>query len=305
MSNINRTTVETSFSILLQPTTSFLALSYSIATSAIVLNGIEIKLIFSRLKRATDFEIVLLNLSIADLINSLLFIAVTAMTHCSIQGKELRSDYAFYWITRILTFSVTLSVSFVAVIGIERFFAVKLPLQHRLWHTSRRNLIKYIILTWLFDVILIATLSIVDHMIRGRGWKLLFSSGMYVFGGVLTFGSVLILLLYSWVLYLMVLRTLKSFDFDKKTIRVNHHVMKDTFKKEKSSIIICILVVASFLGCNTPLIVDVFKLHLTRTSAILLKLSAVLNPLIYFFKVYLEKYYAKKKLISTVDQTHD
>ena len=305
MANIDDTTTQTNFTTFMQTSTSFLVLSYAVAAIAILLNGIEIMLIVRKIKRSTNFEFVLLNLAIADLLNSVLFVIATIITQYSEQRKELQFDYAFYWVTGALTFSITASVSFVAVIGIERFIAIRLPLQHRLWHTSRRKLVKYIIITWLFDVILIVTLSINDNVIHQRGWTLLSSTGMRVFAGLLTFGSVLILLLYGWVLHLMMLRSLKSFDFDKTTLRVNSKQIREAMKKEKSSIVICILVVASFLGCNIPLIADAFNFKLTKTSAMLQKLSAVLNPLIYFFKGYVEKYHAKQKLASSGDQRHN
>ena len=304
MVNINGTdlTAQADFTKLLQPSTAFLVFSYAVSTIAIVLNGIEITLIVRKIKRATDFEIVLLNLAIADFLNSFLFLAVTVITQHSKRRKELKFDYAFYWVTGALTFSITASVSFVAVIGIERFIAIKLPLQHRLWHTSRRKLVKYILITWLFDVIFIVTLSINDNVLHQSGWTLLSSTGVYVLAGLMTFGSLLVVLLYGWVLHLMMLRSLKSFDFDRKILRVNHKLIKEAMKKEKTSIIICILVVVSFLACNIPLIADAFKFQLTNTSAMLQKASAALNPLIYFFKGYVEKYHAKQKLESSAHE---
>ena len=128
---------------------------------------------------------------------------------------------------------------------------------------------------------------------------------MCVFAGLLTFGFVLILLLHGWVLHLMMLRSLKSFHFDNKILRVNRKLIKEAMKKEKSSIVICILVVASFLGCNIPLIADAFNFKLTKTSAMLQKISAVLNSLTYFFKGYVEKYHAKQKLASSGDHRHN
>ena len=48
------------------------------------------------------------------------------------------------------------------------------------------------------------------------------------------------------------------------------------------------------IGCNIPLVADLFQMQITMVSALLLKASGVLDPLIYFFKSYIEKYYAKK-----------
>ena len=102
-------------------------LSYTVVIIAILLNSIEIKLILRKIKKATDFEIVLLNLATADLLNSILFISVTVITLHSKRAKnEILSRGFFYWLMGTLSFSVIASVSFVVAIGIERFFAIRL-----------------------------------------------------------------------------------------------------------------------------------------------------------------------------------
>ena len=287
--------------MLLRPTIPYLSLSYTIIAIATILNSLEIRLIVRKIKTATDFEIVLLNLAIADLLNSVLFTAVLVLTQHYPNGKQMNHD-AFYWVMGILAFSVIASVSFVIIIGLERFFAIKVPLQHRLWHTSRRKLVTFTVLTWLLDVVLIAAVIMIDHFKTGRSRTLVSSRMIYFLAGLLTLGMALIFVLYTWVLYLMILRSIKLFDFDKNILRINPKMIKDAMKKERSSIIICTLVVLSFMACNIPLVVDLFQFQVTMTTAVLLNFTAVANPLIYFFKGYLEKYYAKQKLPSPPDQ---
>ena len=302
MANNTHTTVQQQFSIFLKPSTTFLVFSYVISAIAALLNSIEITLIVRKIKRATDFEIVLLNLSIADLINSIIYIVATALIHVSNEIKEVYFVGAYYWATMTLAFSLTVSVSFVAVIGLERFFAIKLPLQHRLWHTKRKRLVKYMLLTWLFDILVIATFSIVDYLRESKNPNTASNTVSYFIAGLMSFGCVLVVFLYTWVLHLMMLRSLKLFKFDQTELQISKKRIKEAMKKEKSSIIICILVVASLLICYLPLIIDLFQIQFTMTSAILLKVSAVNNPLIYFFKGYIEKYYAKKRLVASTNE---
>ena len=303
MSNISRTTLTSEFSIRLYPTTSFLVLSYVIITTAILLNAIEIKLILRKIKRATDFEILLLNLAIADLFNSVLLVSMIVITQQSRNAKEqIRYSGSFHLIMGTLGFSVTASASFVAAIGIERFFAIKLPLQHRLWHTKRKRLVKCILFTWLFDVIIMASLSLTDYLRVRKNPNSISATVSYCVAGILTFGAVLVIVVYTWVLHMMILRSLKLFDFDHKELRIDKIRIKEAMKKEKSSIIICILVVVSFMVCNLPLVVDLFQLQITMMSAIFLKVSGALNPLIYFFKSYVERCYGKKKLVSSCEE---
>ena len=85
-------------------------------------------LFVKKLNRSTDFEIVLLNLAIADILNIVLFVVATVITQYSKQRKEFQFDYALYWVTGVLILPVTASVGFLATIGIERFIAIRLPL---------------------------------------------------------------------------------------------------------------------------------------------------------------------------------
>ena len=65
----------------LDPSVPILAFSYTIIVIAILLNSVEIMLIVRKIKKATDFEIVLLNLALADLFNSIMFIVLMAVTN--------------------------------------------------------------------------------------------------------------------------------------------------------------------------------------------------------------------------------
>ena len=289
--------------LMISPTLPFLALSYTIIFFAVLLNAREIQLIAKKMRKATDFEIVLLNLAIADLINSLLLIGVTILVHYHYLDAKFRLKGSLFWVFSTLTFSMTVSVTFVAAIGIERFLAIRVPLQHRLWHTKRKRLIKCIAMTWVIDVILTMSVVLIDYLQRGRRINLLTQSLAYFYAGLLTFSALLIIVLYIWVLHLMLLRSLTLFNFDKKALKINPKLMRKALKKEKSSVLVCALVVVAFFVCNVPIIVDLFQAKLTRSAAIMLKLSAVLNPLIYFFKGYLEKRYAKMKLVSSNDNS--
>ena len=305
MSNNSVPTKTNPLSVFFTPTVPFLVVTYILEVCAIILNSVEIKLITRKIKKATNFEIVLLNLAIADLVSTICFIAMTIITHYSYAVKEIRWNEGLYWLYGIIAFCIAASISFVAVIGIERFFAIKLPLQHRMWHTSRRKLVKYLIITWVFDIILIASAVTTDCLVNRKKGTILSTNLTYFFGGTMTLGVVLLLVLYTWVLHLMLLRSLKLFEFDKKVFRLNPKMMKKAMKKERSSIVICTLVVVSVLVCNIPIIVDFFQLRLTMKSALMMKITAVANPLIYFFKGYLEKYYANKRLISSMKDSDE
>ena len=298
MDNNLPNTFQREFSILLQPTTLFLIFSYTIASLAVLLNAIEIKLIAKKIRKATDFEIVLLNLAIADLVNSILFVVVTVIIQNCRKGKELQYDGALYLTIVILDFSLRASMSFVAVIGIERLFAIKLPLQHRLWHLKWQRLVKYLLLTWLLDILLTVSWTIAEFLEEHKIPDKITTVDSYFTAGVFSVGIVLILVVYTWVFYLMTVRSLKLFHLENTALPINKNRTKKAMKKEKSSIGTCILVIVSFLICNLPFAIGLFQMQITMTSYIFVSLSGVLNPLIYFFKGYLEKRYAKKRLLT-------
>lgn len=297
MSNQSNSSAKTEYYFLITPSTDFFTTVYSISLAAIILNGIEIKIIAQIIRKATDFEIILLNLAFADILSSLIFISVSATSHYAYVEK-VNLQGAFHWLMAIAFFAVSTSVSFVIAIGIERFFAIKLPLQHRLWHTGKAKLIKCVCATWLLNVILTASAIILDYSLRGKGHQFKSETVSLIYAAVLTFSLTFILIIYSWVLHLMLKRSIISFNFDKKEVKINPKLIKKTLKKERSSIIVCTLVVTSFLACYTPVAVCFFQARATTAAVIMVKMSAVLNPIIYFFKGYLEKHYTKTNLSS-------
>ena len=299
MSNISSVTSGTGALSMFEPTVAFFIISYSIATVGLVLNFIEIHLIVKVWNHATDFELVLLNLAVADVLNCLLFTAVTGISHYTFNNRSIVSSKAerLFWIHACHTFSVMASTSFVIVIGVERFFAAKLPLKHRLWHTSRRKLLMCISITWGFDIIVSTTLALINYFATDK--KIMFASKdlSYFTTGLLTAGLVLVSILYMWLAHLVLMRSMKLFEFDNKDFSVNAKSIKRAMTKEKATVIVCALVVVVLFICDLPIIVDLFLQRLTQTAVLLLKLNSIANPVIYFFKGYFEKYYAKKTLV--------
>eukprot|EP00112_Aurelia_sp_Birch-Aquarium-sp1_P014472 Seg3125.5 transcript_id=Seg3125.5/GoldUCD/mRNA.D3Y31 product=Pinopsin protein_id=Seg3125.5/GoldUCD/D3Y31 len=275
-----------------KPTIAFLVFSYLASIAAIILNILEIHMIVKKWKKASDFEIVLLNLAGADLLSGFGFIAASGVSTWSyVVGR--RETLMMTFVGVIVLFSVSSSVTFVIVIAGERLTAVKHPLKHRLWHSNRRNLFKACVLTWLFNFIIVLVAVLTDEVLTGvRGSRNL----QYATAGYLTLGIVIVFVLYASLGYLIMKRDTRFLAVDKKDLAANAKEMKRALKKERATIVVCTLVVVLFLTCNIPFTVGIYQLKLGAAQTILLKLSATVNPLIYFFKGRLEKYYAKRKI---------
>ena len=294
MANKSGTSVQTGFLLSIRPNPVFLAISYLIAIIATLLNAIEIRLITKQFKAATVFELVLLNLAIADLLSGVDYIVINGLsTYAMIKGVQMSSDHVV-WMFGFILFSTASSTAFVIIVGLERFFAVKKPLKHRMFHTGRRRLLYRIIITWAFNLVLtvIAMVTFCYGDCAYRGSSII----GYVSAIYLTLGALLIVVLYAWLGYLVLVRSAKLLDFDKKDdVGINHKVIKRAMKKEKATISACALVLVSFLACNLPLVARLFQGEMDLVSATLVKLNAVCNPLVYFFKNFLEKRNSKKK----------
>ena len=306
MANSSSSSTQKDIIFRITPSVAFLTISFLVSTLAIVLNSLEIRLIIKGFKTATDFELVLLNLAIADLLSGLDFAAISALTtHAYLNNLE-DFEKNFVWFFAFIVLSVSTSSTFVIVIGLERFFAIKVPLKHRMFHTDRRRLLYCLLATWTLNLLLTVLSIVIDYYTSSAGGKYLGSESMlYILAGLLTFGSLFILVLYTWLGHLILVRSVKLLDFNKKDVSINPRVMKRAMKKEKATIFACILVLVSFLVCNLPLVVGLYQKKLDQTSGILIKMNAVCNPLVYFFKSYLERRYARKNTILSKEIPHE
>ena len=275
-----------------KPTIASLTFSYFASVAAIILNVLEIRLIVKKWKKATDFEIVLLNLAAADLLTGFGFLAGTGVATWSyILARDETLMTTF--VGMIVLFSVSSSVTFVIVIARERLSAVKHPLKHRLWHSDRRKLFKACGLTWMFNIVMVAVAVLTDQLVTGvKGSR----NMAYAIAAYLTSGIVIVFVLYTWLGHLVMRRSTRFFAVDTRALAANAKEMKRALKKERATIVVCTLVVVSFLTCHIPFTVGMALLKLEAAQTGLLKVSAAINPLIYFFKNRLEKYYGKKKI---------
>ncbi|XP_065063824.1 uncharacterized protein LOC135690251 [Rhopilema esculentum] len=304
--NSSSSTQKDVFIFRITPSVAFLTMSFLVSTLAIVLNSLEIRLIIKGFKTATDFELVLLNLAIADLLSGLDFAGISALTTHAYLNKLENFEKHFVWFFAFIVLSVSTSTTFVIVIGLERFFAIKVPLKHRMFHTDRRRLLYCLLGTWTLNVLLTVLTFVIDYYTSSAGGTYLGSDNMiYILAGLLTFGCLLTLVLYTWLGHLILLRSVKLLDFDKKDASINPRVMRRAMKKEKATILACTLVLVSFLVCNLPLVVGLYQKKLDQTSGILIKMNAVCNPLVYFFKSYLERRYARKNTIPSKEISHE
>ena len=314
----------------------FLIFSFIIAVTAIILNCAEIRLILRKWKKASDFEVILFHLAIADLLNSIGNLSMSSILAYNVQFSVKKFvNNVYYWVSfGLLGFFYSVSMKLVLVIGIERLFAIKLPLKHRLWHTSRKVLYRQIMAAWLVSAVFVDSCTLADYFIqKAKGQSILgqsitrqsnrgqSSTGQsstsqngtvqgdigivpsrdlsYILATYMTVGVTVVLICYTWLLHVIFMRATNLLKADKKDYKLNPKIIKLAVKKESATIIICRIVVFTFLACNVPMIVALYRGKIDGWTINASNSNAIFNPLIYFFKGYIEDRLSRKKLVLT------
>eukprot|EP00112_Aurelia_sp_Birch-Aquarium-sp1_P008945 Seg200.3 transcript_id=Seg200.3/GoldUCD/mRNA.D3Y31 product="Cholecystokinin receptor type A" protein_id=Seg200.3/GoldUCD/D3Y31 len=323
MTNITKGSSSSSAMKLFEAGWSYIIISLIIGTAAIILNSTEIRLIWRKWRKATDFEILLFHLAISDLLNAIYSLAFTSLLIFYHVTKSFNE--ALLWVEAGLGgFFYLVSIKLVVVIGLERLLAIKLPLKHRLWHTNRKTMYIQICASWCLSAVVMSATVLTDYFIQSfkvqkakgqhntgqnntshsvEGQRVLVSRNVgyavaaYVSGGVLA-----IMIIYPLVCNTVVRLAVNRLKFDNKDYKKDPKLIKLAMKKEKATIVICRIVFVTFLACNVPLAVGLYRGTVDEISRNLVNLSTVANPLIYFFKGYIEKCYGRRKIV--LSSTH-
>lgn len=187
------------------------------------------------------------------------------------------------------------------LIGMERLTAILAPFRMRQWQQCGKGRItKFMIFTWLLNVSFTVIGGTLDEIFRDETEvQTLFGSRTvtYIMSAYIIVATTAIICLYSWISYLVLIRH-KSFDISPNNGDKISKVASFTkaIRREKATLIVCILVMVFFVSCNLPIAIR-FLVGTRESNAevFLVMANSSLNPLIYFFKGYLEKEYANRK----------
>ena len=262
------------------------AASYTLITAVIVLNALEVLAMSKRWRKITDFELTLFNLAIADFITGAAFLSLNGMETYEHNNNAHIKFKIKQGVTLLLFVSIQVSVSFVMMIGIERLLAVRLPIKHRMFHLKRSRVHFAVALIWLF-VISSCVIALLTDKATNRFTT--YTSMRLAFGYrvMLLLESAIILVLYSCLAF-------QVFKRKSELLKMNTHTA--TWKKERTTLVVCLLVVTSFLACTTPFAVTMHKKKLSMAENLALLSNSLINPLIYFFKIRIERNYKRSKI---------
>ena len=256
--------------------------NFVICYLAIALNVIEIAMI-ARKKRKNAFEWILLSLSIADTLAPISYTSQSLYEH--FQKKSLYTGRLKYLLEFPLEiFSVMSSISNIMILGVDRIIAVKYPLKHAVWITKRTTNLM-ILGAWVASIVL-SILPNIQHFIQPSGVasETTQETPIYVFSGILFASGLAISVTYAEIVRVVIVygnRRRKSMGTNSKSIC--------TRSDEQAVTVTCVLVVFAFLLCSYPYAIDLLiNLQPTWPFATIF-LNAVLDPMIYFFKGYIQK----------------
>ena len=283
------------------PTVTFLVFGYAIGAAVIIANALEIHIIRKKWQKITDFELILFNLAIADALTGVFYLSLTGMETYIYVQKELIKDKFLIAVYFHIIVSVIVSVNFVILIGTERMFAIKLPLQHRMFHMKRKRVCGAVASIWIITIILCAAVIATDQKLTNeKGQVVSFGSIYlgYVYGAVLSFQSVVVLVLYTAVAVYVLRHRSRFMKLNRNTIKATKETVTKSWKKERTTLIVCVLVVTTFFICTTPYSIRMYKGESATVENLLLLSNSLINPFIYFFKMLIEKRYLRKKALA-------
>ena len=258
---------------------------------AVMLNILEVWLILNKSKRKTCFDIILLSLSSADLINGATYLAGGIYSLLDIVlplelSATLYGTIIFYSSYPLMALGVGSSLGHILLITSERIIAVYFPLKLRMWITKNRTLFG---LFTIWCVTLVSAMSMV-YVLKN-------TCQMYTVW--IVYSSTIFLMSFSMpVLYALIARkAISASRQQRQRFEIPHgqepNNRVSNNKKERLIVINSGIVTLCFILCNMPMAVyPFFKIEKFMSIIVsIMALNPVLDPIVYF----LSSYYTRDK----------
>lgn len=261
-------------------TSEEVAIYYILLFAIIVVNLIEIKILIKRRKKLSNYEWLLLSLSITDLL--------VGCIKCLVNTLVLVSRDTVLKTLPMLWFSVACSISHTVAITLDRLLAIAYPFKHRAMST-RSNICLMMGFSWAFGLI------ICPIAYTGR------NVGQYVLAVATIATSIILLISYSFIIYKSILKRRRM----NAKLNILSHQQSMNMRRELFLVCTCFIIVVTFISLMLPYSYST----LTGKRQAFLEKRALIsnsltNPLVYFFWKYMDTKIKKKKVTSSkVNQT--
>ena len=261
----------------------------AVAAIAFILNITESALILKSRKRWKPFEKLLLSLSIADLIVATATIVYysLALVGVTVKGRILSTDYFIY----VLILSENYSVLHILIITVDRFMAVKYPIQHNMRMQGQLPNI-FIAAVWVCVMIINGLFFLLAATAKG---KVLLT--FQVFSVMLILLGICFAIAYRHMFQVVISQAIKRAaahtEGNNAHCPIKEILFLEQCRKERTMLITCCLVLSSYILCIYPASIETViakdTSDISSISKVLLLTNSALNPLVYFFKGYRER----------------
>ncbi len=268
------------------PTDLFLIPHAIVVPMIFSLNIAEIALIFKSNKSLKTYERLLTSLAITDI---LVGTSMTLHLVAKMIGNPALLTIAVY----VGVLSNVCSCGMVMLIGIDRLIAVRFPLRHRAISSST-HANAAISVIWVISVITTASVYYINRVYRYRvlEFRIFTSLHKELLSYLNLSYCILIIAIYA---YIIAITLTKSRALNRNNAG-NNQVATAVEARERAVLITSFLVVLSFVVCTAPFVVAVLIAgSYVRAFSFIIFLNSALNPLVYFFKSFIEKRLRSKR----------
>jgi len=258
---------------------AWLITSITIDFVVIAANFIEQILIFKKWSSLDRIDHLLLSLSFSDLISGITMIVIDTWTLSlyaatgSPDSNSNLSDILEQTFDAVFLFSIFASVFHVIAVAVERLYAIKFPRKYHIFTTFKMKC-GTISIVWVLSLTLTILFKVVTEL-SGES-----EAGNYIRGCVFAASVVLVFVTYQYIAFLLLMQRRKNM------LTFNHESQDHRLKRLT---VLCLFIGISFVVCVLPTTMGYFdgKLY-HHFSNILITLNSLINPSVYFIKVFYE-----------------
>ena len=245
----------------------------------IIVNFIEILILIRNRKRLTNYESLLLSLSISDFLVGLSAGSIKVLFRIGIFQDARHQQLLMAW------FSVACSLTHTVAITMDRLFAVAYPIKHRILST-RKNIKFLLIIAWSFSLVVFPISFIWKRHIE------LFLAVLIIPVGLA------ILISYSFIIKKAVIKRRRFL-----STSTNCREQTVNIKIEFNLVCMCLSISVTFVSMMLPfsIFTIIYGTSPTITKRLLVS-NSMLNPLIYFFWKFIDKKVTTRKS-KNIEQT--
>eukprot|EP00111_Clytia_hemisphaerica_P020563 TCONS_00060564-protein len=262
----------------------------------IIANFAQQLIIFRKWSSIDRIDHLLLSLSISDLISGLVMLLTDSyIMHEHLTGMMNQEQTAFSKIVdmcfdSVFVFSIFASIFHVISVAVERLWAIKFPRKYYIFTTFKMKC-GTISLIWCLSLTLTVLFSALNILSTQE------EIGTFIRGVVFAGSAILVFVTYVYIAYLLLQQRRKN---------------KQTFSNESQDrrlrrlTILCLFIGISFVACILPITVGYLDADLYHHSSnLLITLNSLINPFIYFVKVYYESRSRRHSITRTRSDTNN